>query len=275
MADQRFAGRVELVKTSRTRPDWKPHMPHFTSEDLEIAYAVYGDGKPVVLVHGFASNGRVNWVNTGWVEALVGAGYQAITIDNRGHGDSAKIYDPERYSARDMARDVANLIGHLQLGKAAVMGYSMGARITAFLALDAPDKVAAVVFGGLGINMVHGLNNSDEIAEALTAPSLDVVTGKTGRQFRRFAESTGSDLEALAACIRGSRYRISEEDVRSINVPALVVVGSEDDISGDADALAKLLPRGEALTIARRDHMRATGDPLFKQAVIEFLDRVY
>lgn len=250
-------------------------MPHFTSEDLQISYAVYGEGKPVMLVHGFASNGKVNWVNTGWVEALVDAGYQVITIDNRGHGDSAKIYDPDRYGARDMARDVANLIDHLKLGQAAVMGYSMGARISAFLALDAPEKVAAVIFGGLGINMVHGMNDAEQIANALTAPSLDAVTDKTGRQFRRFAESTGSDLNALAACIRGARYKISESDVKRIAAPALVVVGSEDDISGDADALAALLPKGEALTIARRDHMRATGDPLFKQAVIDFLAKVY
>lgn len=250
-------------------------MPHFTSEDLEISYAVYGDGKPVVLVHGFASNGKVNWADTSWVAALVDAGYQAITIDNRGHGDSTKLYDPDRYSARDMARDVANLIDHLELRRAAVMGYSMGARITAFLALDAPEKASAVIFGGLGINMVRGMNNSEAIADALLAPDLEAVTDRTGRQFRRFAESTGSDLKALAACISGSRYRITEDDIKKISVPALVVVGSEDEISGDADALAALLPKGEALTIARRDHMRATGDPLFKQAVLDFLGRVY
>ena len=74
---------------------------------------VYGEGKPLLFIHGFGSNGKVNWVDTGWVETLVGAGYQAITFDNRGHGRSEKLYDPALYSARIMARDAINLLDHL------------------------------------------------------------------------------------------------------------------------------------------------------------------
>lgn len=248
-------------------------MPTFLSENIEIAYAVYGEGAPVILVHGFASNAEVNWVSTGWVDALVEAGYQAVTLDNRGHGQSEKLYDPAKYPAREMAKDVINLIDHLDLGVTALLGYSMGARICAFAAMDAPQKVQAVIFGGLGINMIHGMTDSDEIIAGLLAPNLSDVTQKTARQFRVFAEHTGSDLKALAACMASSRTKIDADDVARISVPVLVAVGSEDDVAGAPEPLAELLPEGEVLVIERRDHMRATGDAQFKAGAISFLSR--
>lgn len=246
-------------------------MPQFTSDGLEIAYETYGSGTPVLLIHGFASNGKVNWLDTGWVEVLNDAGYQVITIDNRGHGESEKSYDPEVYPARKMARDAAHLIEHLGLGPVPVMGYSMGARISAFLALDFPEHASAVIFGGLGINLVRGMSNSEDIAEALLAPSLADVTHPVGRAFRKFADHTRSDLKALAACVGSSRDKVTEEDVRRIDVPALVVAGSEDDVAGSPEELAALLPQGQAVVIEGRDHMRATGDRKYKQVVLDFL----
>lgn len=250
-------------------------MPSFQSEGFTLAYEVYGEGPPVVAVHGFASNGQVNWVATGWVETLTEAGYQVITLDNRGHGASEKIYDPAVYGAADMARDVANLIDHLGLGKVALLGYSMGARVSAFVCMNHPEKVACAIFGGLGANMPRPTLDSEEIIEALGAPALSHVTHPTGRTFRIFAEHTKSDLEALAACMGGSRTPVAVEDLQRIAVPVLVAVGSEDEVGGDPQALADLLPKGEALVIARRDHMRATGDPQFKRGVLDFLSRVY
>jgi pimeloyl-ACP methyl ester carboxylesterase len=90
--------------------------------------------------------------------------------------------------------------------------------------------------------------------------------------FRAFAELTKSDLRALAACIRGSRERLSREQVASINVPTLVAVGTKDSIAGSAHELASLLPHGKALDIADRDHMLAVGDKIFKAGVVKFLD---
>lgn len=250
-------------------------MPTFESEGFEIAYEVFGEGSPIVAVHGFGSNINVNWVATGWVETLTKAGYQVVALDNRGHGNSEKIYDPSVYGAPDMARDVANLIDHLGFEKVALIGYSMGARISAFVCLQNPEKVACAIFGGLGGNMVRPMPDSDEIIAALNAPTLGEVTHKTGRQFRIFADHTGSDRKALAACMAGSRTRITEDDIRAISVPVLVAVGSEDVVGGDAQTLADMLEQGEALVIERRDHMRATGDPQFKDGALAFLSRVY
>ena len=85
------------------------------------------------------------------------------------------------------------------------MGYSMGARIAAFLALEHPDRVRSMVLGGLGMHLIDGVGLPESIAEALEAPSLADVTDPQGRMFRAFADQTKSDRRALAACIRGSR----------------------------------------------------------------------
>jgi pimeloyl-ACP methyl ester carboxylesterase len=246
-------------------------MPRFSHGGVEIAYLDEGEGEPIVLVHGFASNKEVNWVAPGWVTTLTRAGRRVIALDNRGHGDSSKLYDPAAYHSAIMADDVRALIEHLGLRRADVMGYSMGARITAFLALLHPDKVRSAVLGGLGIHLVEGVGLPDTIADALEAPSLADVSDPTAYLFRAFAEQTKADLRALAACLRGSRQTLSPAEVGRIAVPLLVAVGSEDPIAGSPQALAALIPGAKALTIPGRDHMLAVGDKVFRSAVLEFL----
>jgi len=154
-------------------------MPSFLSDGIEIAYEVYGEGRPILLIHGFASSGVINWVNPGWVDALQSDGWQPITIDNRGHGGSRKLYDPKLYFAHEMADDAARLLDRLSLGAVPVMGYSMGARIAAFLAARHPARIKCAVWGGMGINLITGLEDSEEIIAALTADSLSEVPFKT------------------------------------------------------------------------------------------------
>jgi len=245
----------------------------FDSDGVEIAYLDEGDGDPVLLVHGFASNAKVNWVDTAWVGHLVRAGHRVIAVDNRGHGRSAKPHDPGQYGAPEMAEDVRRLMDHLGIARADLMGFSMGARMCAFLAIRHPDRVRSVIFGGLGANMIRPMAGTGPIANALEAPSIDDVTNATARTFRAFAESTKSDLRALAACIRASRDPIRPADLARITFPALVAVGTEDVIGGPAGALAELLPNGESLDIVGRDHMKSVGDPSFKRAVVDFLER--
>jgi pimeloyl-ACP methyl ester carboxylesterase len=248
-------------------------MPSFRHGEVEIAFLDEGTGEPIVLVHGFASNRQVNWVNPGWVRTLTGAGRRAIALDNRGHGVSSKLYDPTAYHSAMMAQDVRALLDHLNIERADVMGYSMGARIAAFLAVDHPQRVRSVVLGGLGIRLVKGIGLSENIAEALEARSLADVRDPTGRSFRSFAEQTKSDLKALAACMRGSRQTLSREQVAGIRVPVLVAVGTEDKVAGSAQELAALIPGARALDIPDRDHMLAVGDKVFKAGVLDFLNQ--
>jgi len=244
----------------------------FTSDDAEIAYLVAGQGAPIVLVHGFASTKETNWVTPGWIDTLTGAGRRAIALDNRGHGESSKLYDPARYHTTIMAEDVRALMDHLGLERADVMGYSMGARNAAFLALAHPGRVRSLILGGLGIRLVEGGGLPEKIAAALEAPSIKQVSDPQGYAFRAFAQQTKSDLKALAACIRGSRQTLSREDMDRITAPTLIAVGTKDPVAGSAHELAALMPNAVALDIPGRDHMLAVGDKVFKAGALAFLE---
>ncbi len=248
-------------------------MKTFDSDGVEIAFIDEGprEGDPVLLVHGFASNVATNWVGPGWVKALTEAGFRVIAYDNRGHGRSAKLYDIKDYGAPLMAKDARRLLDHLGIACADVMGYSMGARISAFLAIAHPERVRSLVFAGLGINMIRGVAGTGPVARALEANSIDDVTNPTARTFRAFAEQTKSDLKALAACIRSARAPITAEALGALTCPVLVVVGEDDVIGGDPAQLAALMPKARAVSVPGRDHMRTVGDKAYRQAVLEFL----
>jgi pimeloyl-ACP methyl ester carboxylesterase len=247
----------------------------FSHGGFDLAYVdrkpERGTGDPILLVHGFASSLQVNWVVPGWAKVLNDAGYRVIALDNRGHGQSSKSYNPRDYAPEKMAGDAAALLAHLGVESAHVMGYSMGARISAFLALAEPQLVATLVFGGLGIGMVEGVGDWDPIADALLAPDPGAIEHSRGKAFRAFADQTKSDRRALAACISTSRTLLSEDEVARIAQPTLVAVGTDDDIGGSAEELASLMPNGEAFEIEGRDHMLAVGDRSFKRRALEFL----
>lgn len=248
-------------------------MAIFRNGDVEIDYLDEGAGEPVVLIHGFASNKEVNWVHPGWVATLTRAGYRAIALDNRGHGKSGKLYDPADYHTARMAEDARALLDHLAIAQADLVGYSMGARIAAYVALRHPDRVRSATFGGLGVRLVDGVGLPESIADGLLAPSSDDVADRTGRTFRLFAESTRSDLKALAACIRGSRQTLTRAEAMSLRMPVLVAVGTKDEVAGSAHDLAMLIPGATALDIPGRDHMLSVGDKVFKQGVLDLLKR--
>ena len=252
------------------------HEQTFSSAGVTISYLdeqppVEARETPVLLIHGFASNAATNWVSTGWVADLVTEGYRVIAFDNRGHGKSEKLYGLDDYGAPLMAEDARALLDHLSIAQAHVVGYSMGARIGAFLAIAHPERVKSLVFGGLGINMVRGMAGTGPIANALEAPSADDVKSQAARTFRVFAEQTKSDLKALAACIRSSRAPITAEALGGLSCPVLVAVGEQDVIGGSAEELAALIPGAQAFVIKDREHMKAVGDRTFRAAVKAFL----
>lgn len=245
----------------------------FSSGAVDIAYLDTGVGEPILLIHGFASSAHVNWVHPGWVDTLTKAGWRVIAPDNRGHGASVKLYDPAAYHTTLMAEDARALLDHLGLERVDVMGYSMGARITAFLAHRHPLRVRSAILGGLGIKLIDGVGLPETIAVALEADDIADVTDAQGRMFRAFADQTKSDRRALAACIRGSRNLMTRDEVSAISCPVLVAVGTRDKIAGEPRPLAALIPQGEVLDIPERDHMPAVGDKVFKAGALDFLAR--
>jgi pimeloyl-ACP methyl ester carboxylesterase len=246
-------------------------MPSFRNGAVEIAYLDEGEGDPIVLVHGFASTKNVNWVYPTWVSELKKSGRRVIAVDNRGHGESGKLYDSSAYEIAIMASDITALMDHLNIARADVMGYSLGSRMTAMLARSAPERLRSVILGGIGIGLIEGGGPGENVAKALEAASLEDVTDPVGRTFRAFADQTRSDRLALAACLRGSRRLMTKEEAAGIAVPVLIAVGTVDEIAGSAEALGKIIPGSQVLNIPNRDHMRAVGDKVYKAGVLDFL----
>jgi pimeloyl-ACP methyl ester carboxylesterase len=248
-------------------------MPSFHNGAVEIAYLDEGEGDPIVLVHGFASSKNVNWVYPTWVSELRKDGRRVIALDNRGHGESEKLYDPAQYSIAAMAGDTLALMDHLDIARADIMGYSLGARIAAWLALKQRTRLRSAILGGIGIAMIDGGGPGENVASALEAATLEDVTDPVGRTFRAFADQTRSDRLALAACLRGSRGLMTREEAAAIAVPVLIAVGTVDEVAGSAHALGNIIPGSEVLDIPNRDHMRAVGDKVYKAGVADFLSR--
>ncbi len=236
-------------------------MPNFTHNGTTIEYLDEGAGDPVVLVHGFASTKEVNWVFPGWIKPLTEAGFRVIALDNRGHGASTKYYETERYHIPEMTKDVIALLDHL----------SMGARISAYAAAHYPSRVRSATLGGMGINLCQNVSSGDVVARALEAEHFEDVQDQVGREFRKFAEQTKSDLKALAALSRSHQRTVPREDAAKIRVPVQIVVGTKDDIAGSGAELAELIPGSKFVPLEGKDHMRTVGDAGFKKAVIGFL----
>ncbi|MDC9701438.1 MAG: alpha/beta hydrolase [Alphaproteobacteria bacterium] len=247
-------------------------MERFSSDGVEIAYLDQGEGHPVLLVHGFASSARVNWVEPGWVDLLSRTGHRVISLDNRGHGRSKKFYDPEDYGPALMAGDACRLLDHLKIEKADVLGYSMGSWVVFFLALYYPRRVRRMVLGGVGSNFLEGSQHMDEIVSGLESHDPALIPTPYGRAFRAFADANKNDLKALAMCARSGYPPVKREDLMSLRVPVMVAVGTEDELAGPVAPLVESFFSAERLDVPNRDHMRTVGDKIFKQGVVNFLN---
>ena len=254
------------------RHSWR--VSTFTSFDgTTIAFDDLGEGPPVVMLHGFAADARANWHQPKVVEAVVAAGRRVITPDARGHGRSGKPHDVTAYQHQAMPRDVSALLDHLGLDEVDLAGYSMGARVTAQVALR-ESRVRSIVLGGVGIGVVQGRGpaGAEGIAAALTAPDSSSIADPTARAFRQFAESTGADREALAAVMRAGMGE-GAQSLATLAMPALVICGDKDTLVGPPQQLADVIPRAE-LVIVNGDHLTAVGDPKFRSSIADFLSRV-
>ena len=244
-------------------------MPFFDSAGVPIHYEVFGDGRPLVLVHGFASSLQGNWVAPGWVETLRPV-RRVVALDCRGHGESGKPYDPAAYG-NAMQDDVILLMDHVGIEKADLFGYSMGGRISIDLMLDHPQRFTSVVLGGVGRGR-RLQRSGPAIAQGLLAEDPSTVTDEVAKDFRVFAERTGNDLKALAALRQGMRPRRDPSELARVTLPVLIVTGEQDTLVGSAEPLAKAIPGARLLTITGRDHLTVVGDTRFKDAVVAFLN---
>ena len=243
----------------------------FDSDGVRLHYEVHGrdDDVPIVLVHGFASHYRLNWVGTRWQETLTGAGFRVIGLDCRGHGESDKPHDPAAYETHVMAADVRRLLDHLEIESAHYLGFSMGSRIGIQCVLDFPERLRRVVLGGVGLK--GALAQAQSIARAMRG---GVPENPVAKSFYEFAKARPhNDLQALAVCIEAISTPLDMNVLRSVQTPILLVVGGNDELVSGAEDLVELMPTAKLVIVPGRDHLGTVPAGEFKRAALEFLDQ--
>ena len=233
-----------------------------------LAYRETGQGRPVVLIHGYFSNGYVNWVKYGHAAAIAARGFRVIMPDLRGHGDSEKPHDPAAYPPDVLADDGFALLAHLGLTDYDLGGYSLGGRTTVrMLARDATPERAVVAGMGLdGVLHAGGRNGHfRRILENLGTFSRRSPEGKA----ETFLRSTGTDPQAVLHLLEAN-VDTPREKLAAIDTPVLVLAGADDDDNGPAEALAAALPRGQAARVPG-NHMSAVAQPGLGRAIARFL----
>lgn len=255
-----------------SEPSGQDHR--FTADDgVEIAYRTWGgeQGAWVILHHGFMSSAEINWERTRVVGALTQSGLRVAAPDARGHGRSGKPLDPSAYPLPRMAGDLIGLVDHLELDAFDLVGYSMGALVSAVVAIR-DRRVRRLVLGGIGRPAADP--DSDDaidlvgIAEALEADDPAAVTTPGPASFRAFADSVGADLAPLAAAARG--HAGGTVPFEEIAVPTLVIAGADDPIARHPAVLVARIPDA-VLEIVPGDHLRSVGHPAFRAAITAFL----
>ena len=244
-----------------------------SGDGCSLVFADEGTGDAVLLIHGFGSTMRRNWQGTGWIDALTRAGFRAIAYDQRGHGASEKRYDPADYAPERLVDDAIAVLDAARVDRAAVMGYSMGARVAVEVALVRPARVRALVVSGVGSRMRDfggGSGDRELVARALEADDASGFPA-SAQFYRKFAEQNRQDRRALAACWRRPIRPVSAEELAKIAVPTLVTAGDRDNVAGDATALARAIPGARHVAIPGKDHMTAVGAKAHREAVIDFL----
>lgn len=246
----------------------------FQSENLRISYLdneLASDLPPVVMLHGFTASARSNWLESGWIAALTNLGRRVIAIDARGHGESAKPYDSAYYPSHVMMHDSITLLDQLNIATADFVGYSMGARMSAFAAIYHPNRVRKLLLGGMGINLKNGIGRPQPIADALMASDSKSIKLRHARRFRILAEKGGNDLMALAHCILSSRQKITNQCLQSITAQTLILVGDNDDTGGNPYGLAPFIANSQAIEIRNCNHFNALTHDRFRETAIHFI----
>jgi pimeloyl-ACP methyl ester carboxylesterase len=210
----------------------------------------------------------LNWERPGLLGRITAAGFRAVALDQRGHGDSDKPHDPAAYGDDAMVRDARALLDHLAIDACLAAGYSMGARTTLEL-VTSDERLRGAVLGGIGANMLRAREFGGALADAMRAPDKRQVTDRFARSFRDFADLTGADREALAAIQTNSRPPL--RGLENISIPVLVLCGDNDPLVGEPQALGDAIP-GAKVIIVGGTHLNVVNNPAFQDALVGFLE---
>ena len=243
----------------------------FTAPDgVELAWHELGEGRAVVLLHGLFSDAETNWIRFGHAAEIAGRGLRVIMPDLRGHGTSARPYDPEAYPPDILVDDGLALIAHLGLAEHDLGGYSLGGR-TAVRMVVRGAVPGRLVVAGMGIDGMLDTGRRTEHFRRIFQGLGTHERGSPEWMAEAFLKTTGGDPQALLPLL-DSFVDTREAELRAIDLPTLVVSGAEDRDNGSAEELAAMLPRGRYVEVPG-NHMSAVTKPELGRALADFLDR--
>ena len=249
-----------------------PAIRHWTASDgVELAYHELGQGWPVILLHGLFSDAFVNWIKFGHAARIAGAGFRVIMPDLRAHGSSGKPHGAEFYPKGILARDLRELVAHLELADFDLGGFSLGSRTTVE-GVGKGLRPRRAILGGAGL---EGLRNWERrktfFIEAIE--KFDTVQrGDPHWLSIQFMKSQKVDRVAAAQLLDSFEDAFIDW-LNAFTMPTLVVCGSEDDDNGSAEELANVLPNAVFHEVPGT-HMSSVTKPQFGEAIAEFLTAV-
>lgn len=258
----------------------------FDSGGVRIRYIDEGEGEPVLLLHGFAASLHLQWGAVGILKAL-SDDYRVIAFDHRGHGRSGKPHDVDCYG-HEMVEDNLRLLDHLDIPKAHIVGYSMGAFITDKLLVEHPERFITATLAGGGWakadderadfikDLVASLEQGNGIGPLLKrlTPEGYSQPGPLQLRLANKAFSLVNDQTALACVMRGMKqFAVTADQLKANRVPTLAVIGELDPLKVTVDELAAVMPNVELSVIEGAGHMQAFRRPEFVRDLKGFLAR--
>jgi pimeloyl-ACP methyl ester carboxylesterase len=231
---------------------------------IELYHAVYGQGAPVILLHGGLGNADC-WGNQ--VPALTER-YQVIVVDSRGHGRSTR--DARPYSYDLMAADVLALMDHLGIAKASIVGWSDGGIIGLDIAMNHPERIDRLFAFGANSNVAGLKEGIDQ------NPTFAAFIEQAGKDYERLSPTPGeydAFLEQIGA-MWASQPNWTAEQLGRIKAPTVIADGEHDEaIRPEHTAeLARQVPGAKLLILPGVSHFAMWQNPAqFNAAILEFL----
>lgn len=239
-----------------------------TSDGVEIAWREMGEGRPLILIHGYFSEADTNWIKYGHAALLAGAGYRVIMPDLRAHGRSGKPHDPALYPKDILADDQFALLHHLGITDYDLGGYSLGGRtVSRMLARGAAPGRA--IISGMGLEGLTKTGNRGGHFKHVLDNLGKHEKGSAAWMAEAFLKTTGGDPIALRL-ILDTFVDTSEEEIAAWDLPVAVVCGEDDKDNGSAAELAAALKHGKLFTVPG-NHMSAVIKPELGVAMVEAL----